>query len=298
MSLANSMLKFGPLPSEGPFEAPARETGEITARMSDGEGLAFEPRRTPPPEHAEYAKPRTTSGGGALEDDTISSEPLSEQKPELEPSQPASDFDFRQLVAEANGGDPEALRRLRETLDTQPQIWQRIGDLAAHARLTLIRAASAGDQLLIESLLRTAEAMEKELLGGELGKPPSSLERLSVSRVVSTWLQAQHADAMAGASHDNLSWAKFWAQQQDRAHRRHLAAIKQLAAVRQMPASKLPTGKEAREPKDQQPQDADVRTTESGVVGGSARPGSGGPGDPASRTAAILPFGVSQARAE
>ena len=142
----------------------------------------------------------------------------------------AADITFRALVDAANKGDPDALKRLREVLDCNPQIWQRIGDLAAHARLTLVRLIANGDKLLFESIQRQARDMESQLLGTS----PSLLERLSVQRVVACWLQLQYADAMVCTANDQLAQAKFWSVHQDRAHRRYTSAIKQLTAVRQL----------------------------------------------------------------
>ncbi len=151
-----------------------------------------------------------------------------EQPPAGQSSLPA-DNSLRNLVQQVNSGDNVALAQLRSILDEHPEIWQRVGDLATHARMALIRLIAGGDKFLFESIERKAAEMEVELLG------PSStpLERLSVERVVDCWIQLQHADTMSvTTTKDNLGNAKFWSQHQDRAHRRYLSAVWQLVAVR------------------------------------------------------------------
>ncbi|MCH7686755.1 MAG: hypothetical protein IH899_08755, partial [Planctomycetes bacterium] len=136
---------------------------------------------------------------------------------------------FRELVDKANEGDDEALTQMRKVLDGHPMIWEQVGDLAAHARLTLIRMISGSDKLLFESLTRKALEMEAELLG----QSPSLMERLAVERVVSCWMQMQHADTKSVAAAENLAQARYWSQRQDQAHRRYTAALKQLTTIRQ-----------------------------------------------------------------
>jgi hypothetical protein len=152
------------------------------------------------------------------------------ESPEEQSSHSADDT-LKNLVQQVNNGDNAALGRLRKVLDGNPEIWRRVGNLAAHARMTLIRLIAGDDKFLSESIERKATEMEVELLG------PSSttLERLSVERVVASWLQLQYADTMsATATKDNLSHFKFWSQHQDRAHKRYQSAVKQLLAIRDL----------------------------------------------------------------
>jgi hypothetical protein len=137
---------------------------------------------------------------------------------------------FKQLVQRVNAGDEQALQQLQQTLDTCPGIWQHVGDLAAHAEMSLIRLIAGQDRLLMESLQRSAAEMKKQLSrSGE-----SELEKLAVQRVVACWLQLQHADAASAAPDQTLQQGKFWATEQDRAHRRYLSAVKQLTTLRQL----------------------------------------------------------------
>ncbi|MEQ8788444.1 MAG: hypothetical protein RIC55_19190 [Pirellulaceae bacterium] len=152
---------------------------------------------------------------------------------------PNGNDDFRLLVERANGGDAEANKRLREILDNNPEVWQKIGDLAAHARLTLIRLIAGGDQLLFEATQRAAQEMEAELLGDD----PTRMEQMLAERVIACWLQLQYADTVSVTVEDNLSQAKFWSQERDRAHRRYLTAVKALTTTRQLLLANVATRK-------------------------------------------------------
>ena len=138
---------------------------------------------------------------------------------------------------------------MQRVLDEQPMIWGQVGDLAAHARLSLIRAISGGDKLLFESLTRKAREMEAEL-GGD---SPSLVERLTVERVVSCWLHMQHADTMSVVATDTLGQARYWGQRQDQAHRRYTAALNQLTTIRQLVPSTAQASAES--VKDAEPSD-------------------------------------------
>ena len=136
-----------------------------------------------------------------------------------------------QLLKRAEAGDRSVLPQLRRALDSDPDLWRAYGDLAAHAEASLAMLAAGPNLLLAESLKRKLAALKAEL-GGE---SPSPLERLLVERITATWLQVNYHDGLlaqaAGAGEARL---KALRQQQDAAHRRHLAAIKQLAVVRRL----------------------------------------------------------------
>lgn len=136
---------------------------------------------------------------------------------------------FRELVGRANRGDKAALVELRKTLDRCPKLWHDIGDLATMARNVMIKAIAAGDRLLLESLRRSAEELEKELAGED----PSPLLRLAAQRFTACWLQVQHADAAAAASGQKTDFtrAKFWSDQQDRSSKRYEKALSTLRQI-------------------------------------------------------------------
>jgi hypothetical protein len=110
-------------------------------------------------------------------------------------------------------------------------MWQTYGDLALQAEGALVRAAAGRNLLLGESLLFKLRALKAEL-GGE---SPPPLERLLIERISLSWLQTAYFDGLlAQASGAGEARLRALQRQQDAAHRRHLAGIKQLAVVRKL----------------------------------------------------------------
>jgi hypothetical protein len=148
-----------------------------------------------------------------------------------EADQRAGQADLAQLLKRAEAGDRSVLPQLQRALDGNPDLWRGYGDLAAHAEASLAMLAAGQNLLLAESLKRKLAALKAEL-GGE---SPSALERLLIERVAATWLQVNYHDTLvaqaAGAGEARL---RALQRQQDAAHRRHLAALKQLAVVRRL----------------------------------------------------------------
>jgi hypothetical protein len=143
------------------------------------------------------------------------------------------------LVQRAQQGDENVLPELRQVLDAHPEFWQRCGDLALQAQTAWLQLVSGKDLLLRESLQRKLEQTKAELAGTD----PSVLERLLVQRVLSTWLQAEYADAMYARAKPNSS-ARHQALQrrQNSAQQRHLQAIKMLVTVRKLLSPAQATG--------------------------------------------------------
>jgi hypothetical protein len=120
---------------------------------------------------------------------------------------------------------------LRAALDDHPEIWARYGDLAAHARATVVDLIAGTDLALRESLSRKAVAMIDDLAGPRAWP----LERLLAERVAASWLRVHHADAMeARAAGASLAQANFARKRVDASHRGFLAAIAALATVRRI----------------------------------------------------------------
>ena len=151
--------------------------------------------------------------------------------PQAEAGPRQEEDELARLVARAERGDLTVLPALREALSSHPHVWQEYGDVSLQAEGALVRAAAGRNLLLGESLLFKLRELKAEL-GGE---SPSPLERLLVERVSASWLQTAYFDGLlaqaAGAGEARL---KVLRQQQDAAHRRHLAGIKQLALVRKL----------------------------------------------------------------
>src|SRR5262245_35778519 len=88
--------------------------------------------------------------------------------PPAPPAAQALPFDeasFRLLVEGANGGDRQALLRLRRLLDEHPRIWQRAGDLSALAERAWTGLLVGRDRLGAESVARTVGALKEALAG-------------------------------------------------------------------------------------------------------------------------------------
>jgi hypothetical protein len=154
---------------------------------------------------------------------------------EHEPGGPAApDLDeIRAVLARAGGGDQSALPRLRALLD-ETGLWERLGDLAAHAELSWIGHVSGTDLALKEMLARKLGALKAELGGPS----PSPLERLLVDRIAINWLMVGHADLEAAGTKDgDPRRADLALKRQTQAELRYATAIKALATVRRL----LPT---------------------------------------------------------
>jgi hypothetical protein len=145
--------------------------------------------------------------------------------------------ELRDLVSRAQQGDVTVLPRLKEFLDAHPEVWQELGDLARHAEEAMIRLI-AGDNLFVAECIRRDLAALRE----ELASPsPSPLERILIQRVVLCRLQTHKADIDAAAQDQGVNPHGPHAQRrQDAAHKRLLAAVKQLAVVRKLLAPSLP----------------------------------------------------------
>jgi hypothetical protein len=121
-------------------------------------------------------------------------------------------------------------------LDQRPEIWKKVGNLAAHVEATWIRLLAEGKPLTLESIRREADRMRLELLG----RSPTPIEKLLVDQIVACWLQVTHAEMTAGSGREiSVMQGRFRDQRVDRAQRRYLSALKTLAQVRRLPLSAL-----------------------------------------------------------
>jgi hypothetical protein len=136
------------------------------------------------------------------------------------------------LLAQAQAGDRNVAGQLQEALDQHPDLWRNYGDIAKQALLAWIALTAGKDLLLEESLKRSLEALRQDLAEGT---EPTPLERLLIERIVSAWLQANHADAMVAAAKTSApSVHGALAKRQESSQRRLLAAIRELAVLRKL----------------------------------------------------------------
>lgn len=115
--------------------------------------------------------------------------------------------------------------------DQAPTLWQGYEDLSLQAEGALVKLASGANLLLGESLMRKLAAVKAELMG----EAASPLEKLLAGRIAACWLQVSCYNAlMVQNKQATPAQIKQLQQQQDSAHRRYLAALKTLAAIRKL----------------------------------------------------------------
>src|SRR3954463_2725176 len=87
------------------------------------------------------------------------------------PPGPITDLDeVRDLLGRAAGGDPGAMPELRSVLDNRPEVWRRLGDLAAHAELAWVGEIAGPNAALAEMLTRKIAELKRDL-GGPTPSP-------------------------------------------------------------------------------------------------------------------------------
>lgn len=178
-------------------------------------------------------------------------EPTSSELAEPEEVDPRTRL--RELVAMANTGDDAALAELRIMLDEHAEIWLTLGNLGAFAEEALITLTAEGNVLVAESLRRHAQQMRCNLLTD----PSNQLERLTVQRVVASWLHVQHADRMAALADAGSTPNLVWARRQATAETRYQTSLRSLKIVKEI--SKIAPQKEA---EDESPKRTEAETTE------------------------------------
>ena len=122
---------------------------------------------------------------------------------------------LRDLVEEAEKGKKEAVPEIREILEEHPHLSWKLMDLS---RLT--------EGLFIQKMSRDEDLASKE-----------AMRRLLAERVVATWLQVQLFEGIYASSmfkSMTLAQADYYQRRIDKAHGRHLSAIRALAQIRKM----------------------------------------------------------------
>ena len=137
------------------------------------------------------------------------------------------------VVRDAKRGEAGVLPRLRQLLDDHPEIWRHYGDLSAHVEAKWLDLLAGDDACVRESLVRRAGELRQEILGE--GRD-TSLERLLVERIVTSWLQLRYFDSAVSVATVGVptTQARFLDQQLHRAGKRHIEAIRALAEVRKL----------------------------------------------------------------
>ena len=141
------------------------------------------------------------------------------------------------LLRKSQEGDAKALDELVELYGDRESSWLQIGDYAGMVQKRILESQLGQNLLVRRGIDRRLKVMRTELMGPE----PSPLERVLVERVVACWLQVQAAEMLFNRGGISFEQAEHDQKVIDRAHRRHLSAIKTLAVVRrlQLPAMQI-----------------------------------------------------------
>ena len=136
--------------------------------------------------------------------------------------------ELRELIARAQAGDATALPQLRTLLDEHPELWQRVGDLAAWVERAWLALLANDHPLAVAALQRTAAQLKADLAGEQ----PTAVERLLVDQVVATWLETKCWACQAAQPGASPAQATLRLKQLDSAHKRHANALKLLTQLR------------------------------------------------------------------
>jgi hypothetical protein len=141
--------------------------------------------------------------------------------------------ELKALIVRVQDGDEGAVPRLREILREAPELGRRFKDPAVQTEQSMIEAYAGGDGLVVREALPHALEAFRAKVGGE---SPSPLGQLLVERIAATWLQLHYFETLYAQNMDKLTIAQSELHQKriDRAHRRHLSAVKTLAQIRKM----------------------------------------------------------------
>jgi hypothetical protein len=137
------------------------------------------------------------------------------------------------LLRLAQQGEEDAVPEIRQILNEHPDLALRFVNVAQIAEDALIEEMTREGDLAAKELIRCQlEAMREQIAGNN--SPP--LERPLSERVVVTWLEVQLFEALYAQSMSKLTIAQAEHHQKrlDRAHRRHLSAIRALAQIRKL----------------------------------------------------------------
>jgi hypothetical protein len=140
---------------------------------------------------------------------------------------------LQDLLRLAEKGEEDAVPEIRQILNEHPDLAWQFVDVAHIAEDALIEEMTEEGDLATKELIRCQlEAMREQIAG----KNSSPLERLLSERVVVTWLGVQLFEALYAQNMRKLTIAQAEHHQKrlDRAHRRHLSAIRELAQIRKL----------------------------------------------------------------
>jgi hypothetical protein len=142
----------------------------------------------------------------------------------------------RRVEAGEEGARGELRRAVREST---PMVIARCADVSGKSRGMLSEAVSGGRPLIKEALEAKAEAMRSEIAG----ENPTPVELLLAEDITNHWLVQEMLGAFYAGQFQRrehkgatVSGIAFLLKMQESAHRRYLAAIRELARVRKLQA--------------------------------------------------------------
>jgi hypothetical protein len=142
----------------------------------------------------------------------------------------------RRVEAGEEGARGELRRAVREST---PMVIARCADVSGKSRGMLSEAVSGGRPLIKEALEAKAEVMRLEIAG----ENPTPLELLLAQDITNLWLVQEMLGAFYAGQFQRrehkgatVSGIAFLLKMQESAHRRYLAAIRELARVRKLQA--------------------------------------------------------------
>jgi len=149
--------------------------------------------------------------------------------------------ELRILSEKAEAGEKGARRELRKAIrNSTPEVVAKASDIARKGHKILIGTAAGGDPLMEEALSARLDLMRAQIAGED----PTPLETLLTERVVSCWLLVELLEALTSAQLQRGEHMKdkrvpdaFFGlilKWQERAHRRYLSAIKELARIKKL----------------------------------------------------------------
>jgi hypothetical protein len=142
-------------------------------------------------------------------------------------------YELQWLLGRADQGDRKALPRLKHFLNKHQDVWVEVEALALQIEQTWLVTVAGSDPVLTESINQALTAMRAELSGPS----PSQLEKILVERACLTRLQASYIDYIDAQNKDQIRSPAREADRQrrhNRAHHRHLAAVRKLELVRKL----------------------------------------------------------------
>ena len=141
--------------------------------------------------------------------------------------------ELQALAKMAMIGDPEALVRLQGELSEQEydHVLEACGDLTAQVRSTQIEAISGDDLLQKQGLDKRVERLRTDLAGPD----PSPPEMMLADVICACWLDWHEAHLRESQLGDvTFTEGEYHQRRHDRALRRLLSAVRELARVRRL----------------------------------------------------------------